>query len=116
MVMPLLASFNFDIPLGAVVTVVGVILGLLIVLGALRSLLLGSLCGGLICGGFCLLATGIGGPRGVSVLEPWRIGLAILFAIIGLVLGAMAGAIGEAFRHSQAKGSAKKEGESLADG
>jgi hypothetical protein len=112
MAMPMLASFNFHTPFGAVATVVGVILGLLILLGALRSMLLGSLCGGLICGGLSLVAAG---PRRVAVLDPERIALAIFFALVGLVLGAIAGTIGEAFRGSQAKGRAKKVGGSAAD-
>jgi hypothetical protein len=112
MAMPLLASFNFDIPLGAVAIVVGATLTFLIFLGSLRSLLLGSLFGGLICGGLWLVISLIGGPKGVPLLEPWRMGLALLFAIGGLVLGAIAGVIGEAFRGSQAKAGVKKTEES----
>jgi hypothetical protein len=116
MAMPLLASFNFHISLGAVATVVGIILGFLVLLGTLRSMLLGSLCGGLICGGLSLVVSEVAGPRRAAVPDSARIGLVLAFAIVGLVLGAIAGTVGEAFRGGRAKGRAKKEGRSVADG
>jgi hypothetical protein len=113
--MPLIASFNFHISLGAVATAVGLVLAFLVLLGTLRSMLLGSLCGGLICGGLYLVASGIARPRRVAVPESEPIAGTVFFAILGLVLGAIAGTLGEAFRGRPPRGGAKKPSGGMID-